>query len=298
MPCGQDARAFFPPLARARIENLACSAPGESGLQVTHWSARTLEQIVVEHEIVTTIHYTSIALLLRQADLQPHRYRYWKTTIWDEEAIERTAKILWCYERAEWLWNKGEIVVCLDEKPALQILRRLQPKQLMTPGAIERHEFEYERQGTVNLLTGLTVATGQMWAECLERNDGAHFRPATERYLATLKEANKVHLIIDNGPSHTSADTLDFFKTLNPRTRVLFTPPHASWLNQGELLLRAFSARYLQRGDWSSRAQFLKQFPASVQEYNDRFAHPFQWSWTRRNFHDWLDWRELISCKT
>ena len=265
---------------------------------MTHWSARTLEQVIVEKEIVTSIHYTSIALLLRRADLQPHRYRYWKTTQWDEEALERAAKILWCYERVEWLWNRGEIVVCVDEKPNFQILHRLQPKQLMVPGQMERHEFEYQRHGTLNLLTGLTVYTGEMWAECLERNDGAHFRPATERYLASLESAKKIHLIIDNGSSHTSADTQAFFQTLNPHTRVLFTPPHASWLNQAELLLRAFSARYLDRGDWISRRHFLQQLPVKVREYNERFAHPFQWSWSRRNFRDWLEWRKTIPCKT
>jgi len=36
---------------------------------------------------------------LRQADLQLHGFRWWKTTIWDEEAVERALKILWYYER-------------------------------------------------------------------------------------------------------------------------------------------------------------------------------------------------------
>lgn len=293
MPRGQAGRGSFPPLARARIENLACSEPSASGLEVTHWSARTLEQVIVEKEIVTEIHYTSVALILRQADLQPHRQRYWKTTVWNAEAIERAARILWCYERADWLWERDEVVICLDEKPNLQVLQRAAPKQLMAPGRIERQEFEYHRHGTLNLLVGMSVHNGQMGLTSLERNDGTHFRPAVQQYLERFAGAKRVHLILDNGSSHTSADTQAFFADLDPRVRVLFTPPHASWLNQAELLLRAYGRRYVQRGDWCSRDQCLAHLLAGADEYNLRFAHPFAWSWTRHDFHRWVEPRRV-----
>jgi len=281
------ARASFPPLERTRIENLACSSPSESGLEVTQWAMRTLEQVVVEKGIVTSIHYSSIALILRQAELQPHRQRYWKTTVWDAEAIERTAKILWCYERVDWLWERGEVVLSVDEKPNIQVLER-EPRKLMRPGEIEHQEFAYVRHGTVNLLSGLTLHTGQMWSECLDRSDGDHFRSALTRCLQPFHAAKKVHLILDGGPSHTSHKTRAFFKDLCPKVRVLFTPPHASWLDQAELLLRAFSQRYLHRGSWESRQQMIEHIRASTSEYNQRFAHPFNWSWTRRDFRDWV----------
>jgi hypothetical protein len=286
---GQGDRGYFPPLARARIENLACSEPTELGLEITHWSARTLEQVVVEQEIVTSIHYTTIAIILRRADLQPHRYRYWKTPVWDEAAISQADEILWCYEHVGELWEQSEVLICLDEKPNLQALERTGPKQLMQPGQIERQEFEYKRHGTVNLLAGLVVYTGQMWSECLDSNDGEHFRPAVHRLVESFPCAKRVRLIMDNGSSHTSHDTLNFFGNLAPRVQVLFTPPHASWLNQAELLLRAFSSRYIERGNWFSRQALIEHLNASRDEYNTRWGHPFTWSWTQSNFHDWLE---------
>jgi len=51
-----------------------------------------------------------------------------------------------------------------------------------------------------------------------------------------------------------------------PRVRTLVTPPHASWLDQAELLLRAFSERYLKRGDWSSRQHLAEHLDASWRE--------------------------------
>jgi hypothetical protein len=116
-----------------------------------------------------------VARILAAASLQPHRSRDWKTATIDAQFTQRAAKILWCYERDEWLARRGEVVLCLDEKPNIQALFRTAPKQLMGPGRIERREFDYERHGTTTFLVALDVLDGTMWGCCLARNDHAHF---------------------------------------------------------------------------------------------------------------------------
>jgi hypothetical protein len=228
------AHVFFPSDERAAIEDLACQSPDSVGWKVTHWSQRSLAQAAGELEYVDSIHQTTVRDILCEVDLQPHRFRSWKTTIWDDEAVERALKILWYYERIESLWQRGEVIVCADEKPNIQVLERAMPTQPIRPGQIERQEFEYKRHGTVNLLAGLIVYNGRMWAECLNKNDGEHFRPAMCRMLHPYGWAKRIHLVIDNGSSHTSDDTTAFFRDLSPRIHVLFTPVDASWLNQAE----------------------------------------------------------------
>jgi len=298
MPGARDARAFFPPRQRKQIEQLACKAPTTVGWHLPYWSLRSLEQAAVEQEIATHIDHATIAKILVAAKLQPHRFRYWKTTIWDEDAIARTLKILWYYERIAALWQRGEVIIALDEKPNIQILERAAVTQPMRAGQIERQEFDYHRHGIVNLLVGLTLSTGRMRAECLDKNDGEHFRPTVRRLLHPFSWARRIHLVMDNGASHTSEDTLAFFADLAPRVHVLFTPPNASWLNQAELLLQAFN-RYLERGSWATRAAMISHLLASRLEYNERFAHPFDWNWTCRDFRYWLNNTPgLIRCKT
>jgi transposase len=289
----------YSPQVRKRIENLACTEPATVGWHLSHWSTRSLEQAAIQQEIVARIHYTTIGDILRAAHLRPDRFRYWKTAVWDAEAIARTIKILWYYERIQALWRDGTVVIALDEKPNIQVLERTMAKQLMRPGYLERQAFDYIRHGTVNLLVGLTLYNGRLWAECLDKNDGAHFRPAVCRLLHPYGWARRIALIVDNGPSHTSGDTLAFFEDLSPRVRVLFTPPNASWLNQAELLLRAFTERYINRGSWATRAAMIAHLLASRGEYNQYFAHPFNWGWTRHDFHYWLNNTPgLIHCKT
>jgi DDE superfamily endonuclease len=299
MPRVPVAHASFPPEAREAIEWLACQAPARVGWEVTHWSQRSLAQAAAEVGCVDRIHQTTVRDILCEADLQPHRIRFWKTTVWDDEAVERALKILWYYERIDSLWQRGEVLICADEKPNLQVLERAQPNQPMRPGQVERQEFEYIRHGTVNLLASLVVCNGRMWAECLERNDGEHFRSAVRRMLHPYAWAKRIHLIIDNGSSHASDDTMEFFLELSPRIHVLFTPVNGSWLNQAESLLEAFSERYLLRGSWNSRGQMIQHILDSQSEYNQHFAHPFQWQWSCRKFSYWLNnTPDLIRCKT
>jgi hypothetical protein len=129
-------------------------------LHLTHWDCRSLQQIVVEQGIVDAIHYTTVAQILAEASLHPHRSRYWKTATIDEEFTTLAAKVLWCYERVSWLHERGEVVICLDEKPNIQALSRAVPRQLMQPGQIERREVEYKRHGTVTFLVAFNVYDG------------------------------------------------------------------------------------------------------------------------------------------
>jgi hypothetical protein len=299
MPLALVGRRFFPRRECKAIERLACREPTTVGRALTHWSQRSLAQSAVEQGYVDSIHHTTIGEILREADLQLHRSRSWKTTVWDEEAVARTLRILWYYERIESLWRRGEVVLAVDEKPNLQVLERAAPKQAVRPGQIERQEFDYTRHGTINLLTGLSLHTGHMWAECLEKNDGENFRPAMRRLLHPYAWATRIHLIMDNGSSHISGDTTEFFAKLAPRVHVLLTPSNASWLNQAEALLEAFSERYLLRGSWGSHPGMLRHIHNSIRDYNQYFAHPFAWQWSCRDFRYWLNNTPgLIRCKT
>jgi hypothetical protein len=246
-----------------------------------------LAQVAATRGIVPHIAHSTVLLILRNATLKPHRCRYWKTPTLNDEFVKRASPILWCYEQADRLAEQDEIILCWDEKPSLQALERR--RHLMRPGHVERLEFEYTRHDTVNFGVALVVHDGTMAGWCLEKNDSKHLCPVLAELFHELRGVRKVHLIWDNGSSHISDYTRRFLRSYQGWVRVLTTPAHAGWLNQAELLLHAFSARYLQRGSWNSRHQLIDHLLASVSEYDRLFAHPFTWSWTRRDMHRWIE---------
>ena len=92
----------------------------------------------------------------------------------------------------------------------------------------------------MTLLVAFNVFTGMMWAGCLEANNHEHFLWALRQISRRWARAHQIHLIMDNGSSHIDHHTREYL-TSHPRFRPLYTPTHASWLNQAELLLRAFT---------------------------------------------------------
>lgn len=274
---------------------MGCTDPAVYGRQISRWDCRSLAQGVVEQKIVTSVHYATIARILAKADVQPHRSRYWKTAKVDEKFVRRAAKILWCYERVQRLYHRGELVICMDEKPNIQALSRCASTQPVRPGQIERREFEYKRHGTVTFLVSFNVYSGRMWGVCLEANDHEHFLWAVQRVERRYRTARRIHLIMDNGPSHVDHHTQAYFAA-HPRLRALYTPAHASWLDQAELLLRAFTDKYLKRFDAPSRQHLMDHLDASWPEYNRYYAHPFTWSWTRRHLYAWAAKKGALIC--
>ena len=276
-------------LQRVGIEQLACCEPAGLGLEITHWSTRSLAAIAMKRGLVSHIAQSTVSLILQHADLQPHRSRYWITPTLNAEFLERAGRILWLYERIEALETQGEIVLALDEKPNIQALQGVRPTQPMHAGQIQRLEFEYRPNGVVNFLALLNLYNGQMRSHCLDKNDSEHFCRALPRLLQPFHSFRRIHLICDGGPSHTAAATQSFLRShYGSRLRLLFTPAHASWLNQAELLLKSFDVRYLQRGQWESRQQLIDHLFASTPEYNRLWARPIHWSWTRRDLREWI----------
>src|ERR1022692_271496 len=61
----------------------------------------------------------------------------------------------------------------------------------------------------------------------------------------------------------------------------------------------AFSDKhYLKRESWNTQEQFKTHVLASVPEYNHRYAHPVEWTWTNYAMRQWFTKHAAgISCK-
>jgi hypothetical protein len=286
-PNGPGDQPGFPPLQRAQIVRLACLEPIAKGLHITHWTSKDLARQAVEDRIVPAISDRTVRDILHRVDLQPHRTRYWKTSRIDLRFKERAEKILWCYANAERLVEQGFWIVCADEKPNFQVLERY-PIRRSIPGSIEQREFDYTRHGTVNILVFLIVHSGRMEATCIDVKDSEHYVRVLRGFQHRHRHLRGVYLINDNDPSHTSAKTRDYLAGCDGWWRNRFTPVHASWLDEAELLLDALEYRYLKRGSWHSRAEFVSYMGEVGPEYNRLYAHPFEWTWSNQKMRRWV----------
>jgi hypothetical protein len=286
-PIDRADRPGFPPLQRARVVELACLEPVAKGLHITHWSSEDLARQAIADGIIESISPRTVRLILNQVDLQPHRTRYWRTSRIDPQFKDRAEKVLWCYANAERLARRGIWVVCADEKPNFQVLQR-HPSRPAIPGSIAQREFDYTRHGTVNILFFLIVHSGRMEAVCFDSKSGDRYERELRAFRRRHRQVRGIYLIHDNDPTHTAGKTVAYLAESSGWWRSRFTPVRASWLDEAELLIHAFSDRYLKRGSWGNRDEFIQHVMDSWPEYNDLYAHPFEWTWTNQKMRSWF----------
>ena len=107
------------------------------------------------------------------------------------------------------------MLISVDEKTGIQAKSRKHPGIPARPGRDARREFEYVRHGTISLIAAMNVTTGEVIAERIDRNDSAAFTAFLAMLHQMIPPHLRIHLIMDNGSSHTSKAT----GPGSPRTR-------------------------------------------------------------------------------
>jgi hypothetical protein len=79
--------------------------------------------------------------LYNQAEIKPHRSRYWLNAAPDAAADEKMADSTLLYAQVRAWLETGERVLSTDEMTGIQALERKYLTLPMGPGREERHEF-------------------------------------------------------------------------------------------------------------------------------------------------------------
>lgn len=197
----------FTPEQITQILALACEPPEQSGRPTTHWTYKELADEAQQRGIVASISEAQVGRYLREAELQPHKSRYWlnakeKDPQQFQQKVERVCD---CYQEAPRLYaTENTHTVCTDEMTGIQALERVAATLPMKPGQTECREFEYKRHGTTTLIGNFHVVTGQLVAPTLgPTRTEADFVQHVAQTVATDAKAAWV-FVVDNLNIHCS----------------------------------------------------------------------------------------------
>jgi len=296
--------AAFSPEDKHKVLVLATTPPADVGVPTSHWSLDDLAFQVLKDAHYRDMSRSTIQRILADADLQPHRCRYWLKRH-DPDFEAKALGICGLYLKALALHAQGELVVSVDEKTSIQALERLHATLTARPGQIERRAFEYVRHGTRCLIGTLVVPTGQVLGSVTARRGKwdlvRHVRDVVEAFPHT----KRFHWVMDNLNTHWTLELCRYLafesgcwaKGQERRLRtgkqrrafltagcgrhvVHFTPKHGSWLNQIEIWFGVLSRRVLRRGDCTSVEDLTRKILAYIAYHNTHFAHPYEWTYT------------------
>lgn len=207
-------------------------------------------------------------------DIKPHKVRGWLNRREDPEFWDRVRDVCGLYLSKP----ESAVVFSVDEKTSIQAKERLTPTSAAKPGDPPRQEFEYRRHGTASLLAALEVHSGQVLATDIPRNNSVAFIAFLEDLDAKIDRSLKVHLVLDNGSSHTSKATRTWLAE-HPRFVAHYTPKHASWLNQVELFFSVLTRKVIKHGNFSSREDLVSKIMRFIETRNGS-AKPFAWTYS------------------
>lgn len=143
-------------------------------------------------------------------------------------------------------------LVCFDEMPYQLIGETRQPLPTQ-PGRVARFDYEYQRQGTVNLFLFFQPGAGWRHVKVTQQRTKLDFAQCMKELVDWhLPEALQIKVVLDNLNTHTPASLYDAFapaeaRRLLKRLDFHFTPKHASWLNMAENELSVLHSQCLDR---------------------------------------------------
>jgi transposase len=236
----------------------------------SHWTHRSIAEHLRDEVGISA---AQIGRILAGLDLKPHRVRGWLTRPADPDFFAKAHAVCDLYLNPP----ADGIVLSIDEKTAIAARSRKHPDSRVQTGRPARREFEYTRHGTVSIIAALDVHTGQVLTETITRNNSVTFIAFLHRLDQHIDPSLTIHLVLDNGASHTSKATRTWL-TEHPRFQTRYTPKHASWLNQIELFFSTLTRRLLRRGQATSRHDLADQIEDFVIAY-DQTAKPYRWTY-------------------
>jgi len=270
---------------RAWIINMACQKPKEYGFAAETWTYTLLTSCInrnsesADHMRLSTISRSSIKNILDAAEIKPYKIRYYCEKR-DPDFESKMHDVLVVYKQIEMQFDEnGNLLpfedqkintVSYDEKPGIQAIGCTSPDRppKLGKGYIQR-DCEYIRYGTLSLLAGIDLLTGEAIPLVSETHKSTDFIEFLKILDKKYPENEKIRLILDNHSAHTSKETRQYLESKPGRFEFVFTPKHGSWLNMIEAFFGKMTRQMLRGIRVASKDELTARIYLFFDEVNE-----------------------------
>lgn len=261
--------------ARCEVIRLACERP-EAPPDAPRarfrdvWTYDSLQQAAAARG--AKMSRSEVYRTLHNRQIHPHRVQMWLHSQ-DPDFRAKANRLCELYRNLP----KRAAVISVDEKTGMQALERKHPDRLPVPGRRRKREYEYKRHGTRTLIAAFDVRTGRVIGHCGERRRADDLMAFMER-LALSYPRGEVYIVWDNLNIHHGPRWEEFNARHGGRFHFVYTPLHASWLNQIEIWFGILHKRILKYGSFKTAQELTDRVCGFVDHWNCYEAHPFRWT--------------------
>lgn len=279
---------------KAWITNFACTKPKELGYAAELWTYRALRNHVQKncanagYPELENISHNTVRTILESNEIKPNKITYYLEKK-DPDFEPKMHDVLLVYKQVEMCFDQNgnlmipmdepkTITVSYDEKPGIQALENIAPD--LAPkkghGKVAR-DYEYKRLGTLSLLAGMDLLTGEIIPLVSDTHKSSDFIEWLAKLDAKYPEQDTLRLVLDNHSAHTSKETQKYLATKPGRFEFVFTPKHGSWLNLIESFFGKMARQFLKGIRVSSKQELEDRIYKYIEEINE---NPVVYHWT------------------
>jgi transposase len=261
------------------IVDLACQKPVTLGYAQELWTMAKLQKHVQStcetagYPGLRGIAISKIWAILNEAEVKPHKIRYYLEKR-DPEFNRKMNDVLIVYKQLELQYETGEdngtVTISYDEKPGIQAIANTMDDLLPSRehGFIGR-DSEYKRLGTVSLLAGMDLRSGEIIPLVRDSHKSSDFIQFLKLLDGKYDRELKIRIVLDNHCAHTSKETMRFLACLPGRFEFVFTPKHGSWLNLIESFFGKMARVFLKGIRVCSKEELIKRIYQYMEEINE-----------------------------
>ena len=281
--------------AKTWLISVACTQPKDFGYAAETWTTKALTQHINKtaakegFERLATITESGIYRILDKSKIKPFRIQYYCERR-DPDFEEKMHNVLLVYKQLEIQFDdegnllpfdENEVVhvVSYDEKPGIQAIANVADDLPPTEdnGTIKR-DYEYKRLGTVSLLAGIDLQTGEAIPLVSDSHNSSDYIEFLKILDAKYPKGDTIRLVLDNLKVHKAKKVIEYLSTVEGRFEFVFTPKHASWLNLVESFFSKMTKQMLKSIRVKSKEELVQRIYIYFDEVN---AEPvvFHWTW-------------------
>lgn len=212
--------------------------------------------------------------ILSKSNIKPHKVSYYLENR-DPEFDAKMANILCVYKEVA-LQNASEspqkqVTISYDEKPGIQAIKNIAADLLPLPGKYSTlsRDYEYKRLGTVSLLAGIDLHSGNVIPLVRDRHRSKEFIEFLAELDNSYPKTWKIRLVLDNHSAHTSKETMKYLKENPDRFEFIFTPKHGSWLNMIEIFFSKIARSFLRHIRVCTKDELVERIYRGISQINE-----------------------------
>ncbi len=279
---------------KAWIINIACQKPKDLGYSAETWTYAKLTSHINKNAEsagftrLSTIHKSTVHTILDEAEIKPFRIKYYCENR-DPDFDDKMHNVLLVYKQLSMQfdgdgnfipWPEDEEIVHIlsyDEKPGIQAIATTSEDLLPNEshGTISR-DYEYRRLGTLSLLAGIDLQTGEAIPLVSETHNSRDYIEFLKLLDKKYPKGDKIRLVLDNLKVHTSEETRTYLATIPGRFEFVFTPKHGSWLNMVEGFFSKMTRQMLRGIRVKSKSELADRIYLYFKEVN---SEPVVFHW-------------------